>query len=171
MTNNVAVLHEHTPPAQRDRHNWDAIKMRYELLGENLEDIAREYSITLSFLERLSTAETWTRQSVPEIQTAIKDDDASSLIESVRTRVDVIQVYKELALMPALLEIESSLVANLKTALSDTKKRSPKDMKLLVDSFTALTARQKILSPEAPTSTVPKVSINLDTSLGASDVD
>lgn len=172
----LTSLHKELPPATRDSHNWDAIKMRYELLHEDLIDLARIYHIAPVFLDRVAESEKWERQEIPDIVKAVAGQNAADVTAAIRNRVEVIQIYKELALLSTMLEIESSLVSNLQNALKDNVKLkgSPKDLKLLVDSYITLTSRQRIYANDREGDggkKSVKVSYNIDTREGGSDVD
>ena len=92
--------------------DFKTIRMRYELLGDSLQDLAQEYSLTLEQINYLASEEGWTQNLLPT--PAVNDKNvegyAKSLLETTRHKLSILSVYNQLALRPQYISLEHTLL-------------------------------------------------------------
>jgi len=92
--------------------DFKTLRMRYEILGDTLEDLAVEYSLTSDQIHYLAREEQWTQSLLPtpHVDTKNVEGYAKSLLEATKHKLSILSVYNQLSLRPQYITLEHTLL-------------------------------------------------------------
>lgn len=132
--------------------DFNTMRMRYEVLGESLEDLSTEYGFGTKALQAFAEEEGWCQKPLPSVIDQVEPKDletyAKNLLETTQHKLSVLSIYNQLYLRPRYIELEHQL---LEKALEMTKQLDPSapgasaSLKRLVSSLNDLTQRSGLL--------------------------
>lgn len=134
----------------------DTIKMRYEILGDSLQDLAAEYDLNPDALSHMAREDGWKQRNLP---TVIFDSEPSDLatyseqlLEASQHRLNILSIYNQLHLRPEYVKLEHALIAKALLIADKLEPNSPfaaTQLKSLVESLNALSKRAGLLQGAA----------------------
>ena len=139
--------------------DFKTIRLRYELLGDSLQDLAQEYSMSLDQITFLAKEEEWIQSALPTPQDLVVSNTpvdtetyAKSLLETTKHKLSILSVYNQLHLRPQYIELEHTLLA---AAVQMAKSLKPEDpmsvskLRTLTGVLNDLSSRLGLLSGAA----------------------
>jgi hypothetical protein len=136
--------------------DFKTIRMRYELLGDTLPELASEYNLNPEALDFLAKDEGWSQHLLPTPVTTGQAKDvegyAKQLLEASKHKLSILSVYHQLALRPQYIELEQTLLAkavSLAKHLDEKEVMAVSKLKTLTSVLNDLSQRLGLLAGAA----------------------
>ena len=128
--------------------DWDAIRLRYEVMGESPQRLSLVFRVPADDIEALADAEGWT--AISECTPNTLDSYVSQLFGSSRNKIHLMAVYRELTLMSSFHSFEDLMMHKLQQAASNIDpfdKGAPRNLQSLMGAYEKIADRyQKVNS-------------------------
>lgn len=134
--------------------DFRTLRMRYELLGDSLQELASEYALTLDQITYLAKEENWVQSTLPSPPIDTKDVEgyAKSLLETTRHKLSILSIYNQLALRPQYVSLEHTLLdkaMQMATRLNPDEPMAVSKLKTLTGILNDLSNRLGLLAGAA----------------------